>query len=266
MSVDTWKKLQIELNSLKLALQQKDVQLIISDASHIKNYPEATRQLQAISSFARRASEMIQELEQANDVVPQRAINEPFRAESVEGDSHTLGNHASVTFPAFKGVKIDGKVDTGATTSSLHASNIKLANGRVSFQCDDLSRNVITLPTEGTQEVHSADYGGDKRPVVRLSVEVNGVPLDGVMFNLNDRSEMDSKLLIGQDILKAGNFQVNVNKDQEAPVNDVERIPETEDFTNQQLYDAIEIIAKSDLTMDQFVQHLRTEAINRIRD
>lgn len=224
--MDLWQKLAIELDSLKLALQLTVTQKIIGkDFEHIKNYAGAHQQLDAVASFARRAAEIVEQLEKSGEIVRQKRSTDPISEEGEQG-AHTLGNQAGVVFPLFN-KEVKGKIDTGATTSSLHATDIRINNGRVSFKCELFSSNIITLPVEGTQEVHSADFGGDKRPIVRMDVEIDGVLLKGVMFNLNDRSEMDSKLLIGQDVLKAGNFQVDVNKNQEAPAS--EALPETLD-------------------------------------
>ena len=53
-----------------------------------------------------------------------------------QSQPNVIGNHATVTF-AFAGNKqLMGKIDTGATTSSLHATNIKTNGSQVSFVCD----------------------------------------------------------------------------------------------------------------------------------
>ena len=260
-----WNGLAVELDSLKIALQQTDVQKMLNkDFEHIKSYESAHRQIDAIALFGKRAAEFLKELEKSGALVKQKRWNESMDQPEV----HTLGSQARVVFPMFKDVELDGKVDTGATSSSLHATNVKMGDNRVSFMCDLLSPNVITLPTEGTQEVHSADFGGDQRPVVRFDVVVDGKPLKGVMFNLNDRSKMDAKLLIGQDVLKAGNFQVDVNKNEEQPEENLPDEGETvsSSIGEEQIYEAIKLLADSDITISEFVKYLQTEAVNRIKE
>jgi hypothetical protein len=256
--MDLSKKLEMELESLRLAIALPMIQQMLKKdftEAH-ERMPEALQQLQAVATFARRSAEVFAELQNP----PQQA------AEGVEG-GRTLGVHAAVGFPMFN-KQVEGKVDTGATTSSLHATNIKAQGGRVSFQSEMLSQNIITLPTEGTQEVHSADFGGDKRPIVRMDIEIDGVPLKGVMFNLNDRSQMDSKLLIGQDVLKAGNFTVDVNQGTETakPEPTPERMPESVQIDETKIYEAIKMLADSNMTMKEFVKYLQTEAVSRIKD
>ena len=263
--MDLWQKLAMELDSLRLALQLTDVQKMFSkDAEHIKKYPNARRNMQTIEIFARRSVEVLDQLEKSGEIVRQARSTDPIAKEGEEG-GRTLGGHAAIGFPMFN-KEVEGKIDTGATTSSLHATDIRVNHNRVSFKSELFSNNIITLPVEGTQEVHSADYGGDKRPIVRMDIEVAGVPIKGVMFNLNDRSKMDSKLLIGQDVLKAGNFHVDVSRDQERPAS--ETLPETEVVKTDEakIYEAIQLLADSKLTMCDFVKYLQTEAVNRIKD
>lgn len=184
---------------------------------------------------------------------------------------NVIGNHTGVRFAAFNNAEATGKVDTGATTSSLHATNIKMNGSKVSFVCDEISPNVITMDVEGAQTVHTADNGGDQRPVVKMDIEINGIPIQGATFNLNDRGNMDSKILLGQNVLQAGNFVVDVNQgnEKESPANDIpadpQGLPETVD-NNQRLLDAIRIIAEAELTVADLLKYLQTEAINNIRE
>lgn len=125
-----------------------------------------------------------------------------------------IGNEVEVTFATMGNRKLAGKVDTGATTSSLHATNVRVSGERVQFVCPDISTNAITMDLAGAQEVHSADGGGQQRPMVKFDIVINGQTMQGVIFNLNDRSNMDDPVLIGQNILQAGNFIIDVNKDE----------------------------------------------------
>lgn len=178
----------------------------------------------------------------------------------------TLGMTVDVHFATFGNRQLKGKVDTGATTSSLHASNIKVDQSRntVTFQCSDISNNMITLDLDGAQEVHSADAGGQTRPVVNLDVVINGVQIKDAAFNLNDRSEMDIPVLIGQNILKAGNFMIDPNKD------GVSEVPDHEDTIQPTresvIMQAVEVLAENDVTLQELISYLQTSAINRIKE
>ena len=167
-----------------------------------------------------------------------------------------LGNTAGITFVQLGGKTIIGKVDTGATTSSLHASNIEVNERRrsVSFKCEPLSPNVLTLPLEGSQEVHSADAGGVTRPVVKVDIEINGVPMEGVTFNLNDRSGMDTIALIGQNVLKAGNFQIDPNQEAPKPDSIIESLEP--DQVALAISEAIDILIENDVSFTEIVEYI----------
>lgn len=265
--MDSWQKLATELDSLKLTLQLTDTQkMLAKDFEFIKNYKTGARTFEAISDFARRAAEQYYELSKQGQVVKQLTHKDPISMESVES-APTLGNLTTVRFPALN-VEMKAKVDTGATTSSLDAIDIHFDKGRgsVSFKSEALSQNVITLPVEGAQEVHSADGGGQQRPIVKLDIEIGGTMLKGMMFNLNDRSNMDSKLLIGQNILKAGNFSVNVNKEPEQP--DVREAVQEKPVRNlsehAELAQAIELLRNQNVNFEEIFRHLSTEALLKV--
>lgn len=189
-------------------------------------------------------------------------MEDDFNAEQ----KHVIGNVAEVHFRTFN-TSIDGKVDTGATTSSLHASNVQVNKdrGTVSFVCEELSPNTITLDLHGAIEVHSADNGGDVRPTIMLDIEIEGVELRDTLFNLNDRSNMDSPLLIGQNILKQGDFHIDVNKDEEQPVREeVETDAPRSISEHEDVVKAIEILREKNVTFEEIFRYLTTEAQHKI--
>ena len=182
------------------------------------------------------------------------------------GNGQTLGNEVTVTFATLGNRAVKGKVDTGATTSSLHAENIKInqSNNSVSFTCPELSNSVVTMQLDGSQEVVSADAGGKTRPIVKFDVEIDGTPIKGASFNLNDRSEMDSSILIGQNILKVGNFIIDVNKD--AAPERVEQIQKPSINRDEKVLEALQVLADSDVSLNEIIIYLRTAAVNSIKE
>jgi hypothetical protein len=177
-----------------------------------------------------------------------------------EGDN-VIGNSVEVTFVTLGNRKIESKIDTGATNSSLNAQHIKVnqQNSSVSFICPELSDNLITMELDGSQSVVSADGkdGGTIRPIVKFEIEINGTPFKDVSFNLNDRSDMDSPVLIGQNILKAGNFLIDVNKDgapERAEV--VQRDVQTNKDRTLEVTDAMLVLAKHNVTLLEIVNYL----------
>lgn len=191
----------------------------------------------------------------------QQMPSEDTAAPEARGDSSTLGMTAVIRFASFGNRELQGKVDTGATTSSLHASNIQVNKGRntVTFQCPELSNNLITLELDGSQEVHSADAGGQTRPIVTMDVEIDGTVVKGASFNLNDRSQMDIPVLIGQNILKAGNFIIDPKKD------GVAEVPDHADTIQQptreaQIKEAIAMLSENDVSLSEIISYLQSAA------
>lgn len=146
--------------------------------------------------------------------IPKQRIEMASVREASNNDDNVIGNVVSVRFTTMpQTATVDGKIDTGAQMSSLHVDkmNVNEKNKTVSFVTKILSPNVITLPLQDMQAVKTADGGVEYRPVVALNVEVKGKRLQDVLFNLNDRSDMNSKLLIGQNLLEKGKFLIDPN-------------------------------------------------------
>lgn len=173
------------------------------------------------------------------------------------GNRPKLGESAVIKISSFGDSDITGKVDTGATTSSLHADNIKTDGSSVTFVCHPISENSITMDLHGSQDVLSADGGNNERPMIKLDIIVNGVELPGVVFNLNDRSEMDCPILIGQNIIKSGNFVIDLNDESH------DNLPENVEqqhfqYREQNILEAVKILKENDVTIFELVEYLRT--------
>ena len=165
---------------------------------------------------------------------------------------NTIGNEVQIHFTSVGNKTTAGKVDTGATTSSLHATDVTINKERnsVTFRSPAISDNLVTMDMDGIQAVHSADGGEQERPTVKFDIEINNTPIQGALFNLNDRSNMDSMVLIGQNVLKAGKFQIDVSKDD---------VPEENGPTNESkaLSEALQLIFDSNITLTELISHFK---------
>lgn len=110
--------------------------------------------------------------------------------------------------------QMPAKVDTGAQICSLHAENIKY-NPNQNMVTFTFGEKRYTMPTLELQAVKTADNGVENRPVVTFDISVLNSSVDiknkivkRVKFNLNDRSSMPDKILLGQNFITAGNFVV----------------------------------------------------------
>ena len=188
-----------------------------------------------------------------------------------EQDENVIGDTVEVKFtnlPSTTALK--GRVDTGATISSLHADSVQVQNGKVRFICKPLSPNVLTMDMADKQLVNSPDGGNEYRPVVELNVAVNGKTMQGMLFNLNNRSKMEHPVLIGQNVLEKGGFLINpqlenVELDWDAFVESLEFeefkeeiIPEDK---TEQITELLTLLSNSDITFEELMRHMRTDAV-----
>ena len=136
-----------------------------------------------------------------------------------------LGRHASVEFLDHGPQKVGGKVDTGADSSSVWASNISMDDkNRLHFtlfgpSSDYYTGKEIIKKRYKIKVVRSSSGHQQIRYTVKLSVRIDGWRVLGT-FTLSDRSRNNYPVLIGTKLLK-GKFLVDVSKksaDEEQPV------------------------------------------------
>lgn len=215
------------------------------------------------------------------------------RAKAMYEQVETIGDVALLKLSLPSGVvALKGKVDTGAEISSLHCDGKpKAAGGTVQFQNRHASPNMITAPMVDQQAVSSADGGTEYRPVIELDVEVNGKVIRKAMFNLNDRSEMEYPVLIGQNVLEKTGFLVNPNQDgikEDEEIEDdwlseeqlaelteadivFENVEQMIEISEQQL-DEERLIAlykamdDANITFKDLFKHVRTNALQRVEE
>ena len=87
------------------------------------------------------------------------------------------------------------RIDTGATASSIDKT---LAD---QLQLGPVIRTKIVKSASGVKE----------RPIVKATIQLSGLTIEEE-FTIADRSHMTYPLLIGQNILKRGNFLIDPNK------------------------------------------------------
>lgn len=132
---------------------------------------------------------------------------------------------------------IVGKIDTGATMCSLHAEDIQVKNGMVEFTFNGSNYRMNIVDSVEIQNSETIE----ERPIVTFNVTVKGKTLNNVMFNLNDRSSMECELLVGQNLLKKGNFiidpsleQADDDKEAQSEIPTEPKEPEIEEPTDEQ--------------------------------
>jgi len=98
------------------------------------------------------------------------------------------------------------RMDTGATSSSLHAQNIVQferdgANWvRFELQAEDGVEKVEAPIVRYARVVQQADPQGSRRPVVSLRIQLGEID-ESVQFTLADRSHLETEVLLGRGFL-----------------------------------------------------------------
>ncbi len=124
-----------------------------------------------------------------------------------------IGRIEWVNLPELK-VKQKARIDTGAKTTSLHAVNIEEVEQRgelfVKFQTTDGDGKIVEVvrKVDTTQKVSNTSGVVTKRYVIKEKIKIGTIERE-VLVNLNDRSKMDYKFLVGRNLL-LGRFIVDV--------------------------------------------------------
>ena len=107
-----------------------------------------------------------------------------------------LGLTAKVTISGKKEKTLMARVDTGATASSIDTTLAEALN------LGPIIRSKIVKSASGIK----------KRPIIKAKININGALIEAE-FTLADRSHMTYQILIGQNVLKEGNFIIDPHKE-----------------------------------------------------
>jgi len=124
-----------------------------------------------------------------------------------------IGRVEWVELPDLK-VKHKARIDTGAKTSSMHAVKIEEVEQRgelfVKFQTYDSQGKLMELvrKVDTTQRVSNTAGLVSKRYVIKEKIKMGSIEREA-LINLNDRSGMEYKFLVGRNVL-LGRFIVDV--------------------------------------------------------
>jgi len=124
-----------------------------------------------------------------------------------------IGRVEWVELPDVK-IKHKARIDTGAKTTSMHAVNIEEVEQRgelfVKFQTFDSEGKVVDVvrKVDTTQRVSNTAGFVSRRYVIKEKIKIGNIERE-VLINLNDRSKMDYKFLVGRNLL-LGRFIVDV--------------------------------------------------------
>ncbi len=136
--------------------------------------------------------------------------------EIIPPKKRTIGATEVVNFPELGWFDVPARVDTGAATSSIHCSKVKIVekNGRahLSFFLDvqkGAPREAFSV-VDFTEKIVKNSFGhAEKRYVIKTLIVISGRKIR-TQFSLADRRRMKYPVLLGRKLLK-GKFVVDVS-------------------------------------------------------
>jgi hypothetical protein len=126
-----------------------------------------------------------------------------------------IGAFEKVSFPDFGLFEVVAKVDTGATSGSLHATRIKevkLETGEraLSFVPYGKKKRILVNSFD-LREVRSSNGVSSLRYFVPTTIEIEGVQYP-IEVSLADRTLMKKAVLVGRQFLRSHGFIVDPKK------------------------------------------------------
>ena len=121
--------------------------------------------------------------------------------------ANQCGYYETLTVKPFG--QLVGKFDTGNSKYSvLHAENLKVVGGRVTFT---LHGKTITTKHYGTY-ISVTGGGDDERYIVKFDMEFAGTLYKGVEFGLDNRERMGTEVLLNRKTMKMLNVMVSPSR------------------------------------------------------
>ncbi|MCB1684020.1 MAG: ATP-dependent zinc protease [Pseudomonadales bacterium] len=130
---------------------------------------------------------------------------EPLRTVIMNSDKLMLGELENVWLDP-PGASLVARLDTGATSSSLHAQNLTKFERdgeewvRFELQVEKQPIEVERRVLRHVLVIQQADPEGSRRPVVQLRIRIGNLD-ETVDFTLADRSHLENEVILGRNFL-----------------------------------------------------------------
>ncbi|MDZ7817668.1 MAG: RimK/LysX family protein [Aliarcobacter sp.] len=121
-----------------------------------------------------------------------------------------IGSIDKLDFPLLNLQNIESRIDTGATNSSLHCTNIEKIDDKF-VRCNVLGKKSFTKEISKIKKVKSSNGVSQNRYFIKTQIIIFGKTYI-TELSLNDRSNMTYVFLLGRDVLTQ-NFIVDVSKE-----------------------------------------------------
>lgn len=128
------------------------------------------------------------------------ATRDKVEKDKVTAGKLLLGAIEVVDLPDLDIQKLSVRVDTGAQTSSLHATNVKeiTEDGRVLLQFNTVSGIEVKTKIHDIRQIKSSNGTRQKRYVIETSLKI-GSESWPIELTLTDRSDMSFDMLLGRE-------------------------------------------------------------------
>lgn len=127
----------------------------------------------------------------------------------------TIGSFEKVSFPDFALFDTIAKIDTGATSGAIHATDIKeiqLPTGTKALRFKPFGRsNYVTVNSYSRRKIRSSNGQVSNRYLIPTTIVIQGVQYP-INATLADRSLMKKDVLVGRKFLRSHGFMVDVKK------------------------------------------------------
>lgn len=126
---------------------------------------------------------------------------------------HIIGAVAEINFIGNTDHFVPARVDTGAKTSAVWATDIEEVNGELRFRLFGKSSkyydgHIISTPDFTTKKIRSTNGAVEERYVVKLPIYINGRRIKA-SFTLANRELQAYPVLVGRNVLR-GKFAVDI--------------------------------------------------------
>ena len=126
-----------------------------------------------------------------------------------------IGAFEKVSFPDYGLFDVAAKIDTGATSGSLHATKIKeitLPTGEKALKFRPFGKDSeFTVTAFALKEVRSSNGVSSWRYVITTTIVIEGVQYP-ININLADRTLMKKGVLVGRKFLRQHGFIVDAQR------------------------------------------------------
>ncbi|WP_170227039.1 ATP-dependent zinc protease family protein [Luteibaculum oceani] len=129
-----------------------------------------------------------------------------------------VGRAEVLAFPKLGIPQVKAKVDTGADSSAIHATRIKVSKSgeKEQLSCWLLGKGPFLFTEYQRKSVKSSNGSSEKRYAIKLSVQL-GSKVYKTWFTLTNRNKMSYPILLGKKFLR-GKFIVDVSKKNTIPL------------------------------------------------